>query len=167
MNIMDAWMCEGTWDGIERMRRGRRWHIEMERWWGERFERTWGQAEMEKSIVKDTGRRGRVNLIAEEGTAIMFMEFKCSDWDRMRSDKHARRNIRRYCHQLWSYLDSADIHPDLTLHGKGVIAFLVFPKRPTDPGRSRIVLESCDELGVQIVWMNKDPDYQGNPSSPA
>ena len=160
-------MGKGTRDRIERMRLGRLWHVEMERWWEERFERSWGPAEMERNIVKDTGRRGRVDLIAEEETTIMFMEFKRSDWDRMKSDKHARRNIRRYCLQLWSYLDSKDINPDLTLHGKGVIAFLVFPKRPTDPARSRIVLDNCDELGVRIVWMDEDPDYEGNVSFPA
>ena len=37
----------------------------------------------------------------------------------------------------------------------------------TDPARSRIVLDNCDELGVRIVWMDEDPDYEGEVPSPA
>ena len=133
--------------------------MEVESWWTRVLERDYGLVETERKIIKDTGRRGRMDLFAEDETTLYVMEYKDSDWDRMKSQAHVRRNIRRYCLQLWSYMDSEEIHPDLTTHHKGVIAFLVFSRRPRNEERLAIVEEQCKQLMTYLVWMDEDPDY--------
>ena len=139
--------------------RGRRWHGEIERWWVKVLQRDFGVVQAEMRVHKDTGRPGRMDLYAEDEKTIFIMEYKDSDWDRMKSRAHARRNIRRYCLQLWSYMDSDEVHPDLTSDHKGVIAFLVFSRKPMDGERLRIVEEQCKDLMTYLVWMEDDPDY--------
>jgi len=148
-------------DEIRRMRRGRRWHREVQEWWLKVLERDYGLVRAERRVVKDTGRGGRIDLYAEDGTTIFLMEYKDSDWDRMKSPRHVRRNIRRYCYQLWSYMDSEEVHPDETPHHKGVIAFLVFSRRPRDGERLRIVEEQCNELMTYPVWMDDEAYRDG------
>jgi hypothetical protein len=134
----------------------------MERWWATFLERDFGVVQAERRIVKDTGRPGRMDLFAEDEDTIFVMEYKDSDWDGMKSPKHVRRNIRRYCLQLWSYMDSVEVHPDLTPHHKGMISFLVFSRKPLDEDRLAIIEEQCNGLMTRLVWMDEDPDWTGS-----
>lgn len=102
-----------------------------------------------------------MDLFAEDETTFFVMEYKDSNWDRMKSLVHVRRNIRRYCLQLWSYMDSEEVHPDFNPQHKDVISFLVFSRKPRDERRLSIIEEQCNDLGTSLVWMDEDPDWSG------
>lgn len=143
------------------MQRGRKWHGEIEQWWARVLSRDYGPVQVERKVIKDTGRRGRMDLFAEDETTFFVMEYKDSNWDRMKSLVHVRRNIRRYCLQLWSYMDSEEVHPDFNPQHKDVISFLVFSRKPRDERRLSIIEEQCNDLGTSLVWMDEDPDWSG------
>ena len=81
---------------------------------------------------------------------VAIIEIKNSDWDRMTLDA-VRRNVRRQARQLWKYIESQ-------LEGLGgderkeVCPGIVYPRRPTTPGRLKLIENLLEEEGIPVVW---------------
>ena len=125
------------------LRRGKAFHRKMQADWVETAE---GDIRVEKTITKPTGRKGRVDVLADpEKKMVSVVEVKCSDWDRM-THKALRRNIRRQIRQIWSYIESQ------LDEGKEVCPGVIFPKRPKSIQRLKLIEELFEEEGIPVVW---------------
>jgi hypothetical protein len=123
-------------------------------------------AHPEQTLALRTGRR-RVDLLvfpqtAGEVTAVV-VEIKNSDWDAFPVDR-VRPNLRRHIRQLQEYLDHYVEYlrhpPDRTgdhahlggipLAWDSVIGVLLYPKRPSDPARGKLIEDEA--LQQALAW---------------
>ena len=91
---------------------------------------------------------GRVDIfVGEDGDDVLVAvaEVKASDWDAMKP-QNVRKNVRRQVRQIWDYIES-----QLEL-GKEVSPGVVFPKRPSDHDRLKLIEEMFEEEGIPVVW---------------
>lgn len=62
-----------------------------------------------------------------------------------------RPNVLRHAAQVWRYLDALLPHVDA-----GRVAWLqaalVYPRRPSDPGRRECIETILDERGISVLW---------------
>ena len=124
------------------LRRGKAFHRKVQ---ASRRADAEGEVESEKAVVKPSGRRGRMDVFADGGEAKALIEIKATDWDRM-DDKAVRRNVRRQARQVWQYIDG---QPD---GAEGVCPGIVFPKRPRERRRMRLIERMLKEEGIPVVW---------------
>ena len=88
-----------------RLRRGKAFHRLIQDEWGT-DRRTRDVAFREFSIIKPDGRRGRIDILIDEGEDwVAVVEVKASDWDAMKGE-NLRRNARRQIRQIWNYIES-------------------------------------------------------------
>jgi hypothetical protein len=87
-----------------------------------------------------------------EGT-IALVEIKASDWDKM-TDKAVRRNVRRQIRQIWDYIETQIKGPDYVPTGekKSVCPGIIFPKRPNDKKRMKLIETMFIDEGIPVVW---------------
>lgn len=130
----------------DRLKKGKRFHTEIQKLWCDEAE---GSINPELSLVKSTGRNGRVDILVDpdESTAAV-VEIKNSDWDRM-LEKNVRRNVKRQARKIWSCLESE------LLEGKTVCPGVIFPKKPVKPGRMSMVEELFMEEFIPVVWQDE------------
>jgi hypothetical protein len=57
-----------------------------------------------------------------------------------------RRNVKSQVRQIWNYIKS-----QLEL-GKEVSPGIIFPRRPKDPNRMKLIEQLFDEEGIPVVW---------------
>ena len=137
----------------EQLRRGKAFHKKIQTDWMRTAE---GEVRPEKGIVKRNGRRGRVDVFvvddAPDGT-VAIVEIKASDWDRM-TDTAVQRNVRRQIRQVWGYIESQIIGGEYvpTGEGKSVCPGIIFPRRPEDRDRMRLIEDLFLEEGISVVW---------------
>lgn len=131
----------------KRLRRGKTFHKTMQADWINNAE---GQVLTEKSITKPTGRIGRIDIFVNDAgnKMVAVAEVKASDWDKM-TDSAVLRNVKRQIKQIWDYIDSQlkkqrDVSP-------GVI----FPQRPKDKTRMRLIEDMFEEEGIPVVWRDE------------
>jgi len=128
-------------------------------------------ASPEHTLTLHAGRR-RVDLLilpetAGEVTAVV-VEVKNSDWDAFRADR-VRPNLRRHIHQLQDYLDhyvdqirtgphqSTDLFANTgqSAAWDAVIGVLLYPRRPHDPNRARLIEGLALEQTLTVVWYDE------------
>jgi len=109
-----------------------------------------GKILIEKRITKPTGCKGRIDIFVDDDSdkLVAVAEVKASDWDKM-TDSAVRRNVRRQIKQIWDYIES-----QLKMK-KDVSPGIIFPKRPKDQERMRLIEEMFEEEGIPVVWQNE------------
>ncbi len=129
------------------LRRGKAFHRKMQVDWLNTAE---GKILIEKAITKPTGRKGRIDIFVDDDgdKLVAVAEVKASDWDKM-TDSAVRRNVRRQIKQIWDYIES-----QLKMK-KDVSPGIIFPKRPKDQERMRLIEEMFEEEGIPVVWQNE------------
>ena len=131
----------------EQLSRGKAFHKKIQADWLGTAE---GQILIEKAITKPTGRKGRIDIFVDDDgdKLVAVAEVKASDWDKM-TDSAVRRNVRRQIKQIWDYIES-----QLKMK-KDVSPGIIFPKRPKDQERMRLIEEMFEEEGIPVVWQNE------------
>ena len=135
------------------LRRGKIFHKKIQKDW---IETAQGKIKAERTILKKNQRKGRVDVFVDDvdpdGTAAI-VEIKASDWDKM-TETAVRRNIKRQIKQIWDYIESQIINGEYVLTGvkKSISPGIIFPKRPKNQNRLRLIEESFWEDGITVVW---------------
>jgi hypothetical protein len=81
---------------------------------------------------------------------LVVVEVKNTDWD-ARAAHRLRPNLARHTRQVWRYLDS--LIPELEAGELvGVQAALVYPRRPSLPGRAELVEGVLGEQGISVLF---------------
>lgn len=128
----------------EPLRRGKKFQKEVRQEWPK------GGEVFEKSIIKPSGRKGRMDIFVDASTEddeklVAVVEIKASDWDRM-TLKAIKRNVSRQANQIWDYIESQ------IEEGKHISPGIVFPKRPKNPDRLKLIEELFDEKCIAVSW---------------
>ena len=129
------------------LKRGKAFHKKMQVDWLNIAE---GKILIEKGITKPTGCISRIDIFVDDDgdKLVAVAEVKASDWDKM-TDSAVRRNVRRQIKQIWDYIES-----QLKMK-KDVSPGIIFPKRPKDQERMRLIEEMFGEEGIPVVWQNE------------
>ena len=137
----------------EQLKRGKAFHRLIQAEWASEAQ---GHICAERTITKPNGRRGRVDVFANDADpkgVVAIVEVKATDWDRIKA-KNIHRNVRRQIRQIWSYIES-QIRDGKYVRGgveKDVCPGIIFPRRPRDPGRMKLIEELFEEEGIPVVW---------------
>ena len=100
----------------------------------------------EKAVTKPSGRKGRIDVFVNvDGNLMAVVEAKCTDWNKM-THQAVRRNVNRYANQIWDYIES-----QLRI-GNDVSPGIIFPHKPNNQERLKLVEALFDERGVPVVW---------------
>ena len=127
----------------DRLRRGKAFHKKIQVEWDKEAE---GEISTEKTVIKPSGRKGRMDVhAAGDDKLVGVVEIKASDWDRM-TVQALRRNVRRQIRQIWDYIESQ------LAEKKDVSPGVIFPHRPKDPGRMKLIEDLFDEEGIPVIW---------------
>lgn len=130
----------------ERLQCGKRFHKQVQHEWQEEAE---GEIDIEHGIVKPSGRKGRVDVLAEPDDELCaVVEVKGSDWDRM-SDVALRRNVRRQIKQVWDYIEAK------LADEKTVSPGIVFPQRPSSQDRMELIEQLFEQEGIPVAWQDE------------
>jgi len=126
------------------LHRGKEFHKKIQKEW---LNTATGEVTPEKSITKPSGRKGRADIfVRSDETLVAIAEIKASDWDSMGCSAAVRQNVKRQACQIWDYIES-----QLEL-GKEVSPGIIFPRRPKDPNRMKLIEQLFDEEGIPVVW---------------
>ena len=127
----------------KRLRDGKAFHTKVQADWEANAE---GDVETELTVKKEGLRPGRLDVfVSEDGSEVRaIVEIKHSDWDKM-TPQAVRRNARRQSRQIWRYVE---LQPTLD----GICPGIVFPKRPSDPERLRLIEQLFEEEGIAVAW---------------
>ncbi len=132
----------------EQLRKGKAFHKRVQDDW---LATAKGSPRIERPITKPGGRRGRVDVYVDAGDDLVaLVEIKHSDWDRM-TPVAVRRNVRRHIRQILHYIDS-QIQALGGDKKRDVSAGVVFPRRPSDPERLKLIEHLFEEEGIPVVW---------------
>ena len=126
-----------------RLREGKAFHKKVQADWEADAE---GDVRTEMTVRKDGSRTGRLDVfVSEDGSEVRaVVEIKHSDWDKM-TPQAVRRNVKRQARQIWKYIE---LQPTLD----GICPGVVFPTRPTDPKRLKLIERLFEEEGIPAVW---------------
>lgn len=125
------------------LRQGKEFHKKIQKEWHKSAE---GFIESEKTMTKPSGRKGRMDIfVNSDETLVAIAEIKGSDWNAMTLTA-VRRNVRRQARQIWDYIES-----QLELE-KDVSPGVIFPKRPKDPDRMKLIEHLFNEEEITVVW---------------
>ena len=123
--------------------RGKEFHKKLQNDWHKTAS---GEIKHEADIIKPSGRKGRIDIFVNaDDNEVAVVEIKASDWDSM-TLKALRRNVYRQANQIWDYIESQ------LEQGKEVSPGVIFPKRPKDPDRMKLIEQMFDERGIPVVW---------------
>jgi hypothetical protein len=105
--------------------------------------------------VPGVGRRsGRVDFLIDVDDSgrplLAVVEVKNTDWD-ARADDRIRPNLSRHARQVWNYLQGLMPRVDAG-ELAGLRAVLLYPRRPSDPGRAELIEETLDSQGISVVF---------------
>lgn len=128
------------------LRHGKEVHKRIQKEWHKSAE---GSIVSEKTIIKPSGRKGRMDIfVASDGILVAVAEIKCSKWEAM-TLAAVRRNVRHQARQIWDYIES-----QLEL-GKEVSPGVIFPKLLRDTHCMKLVEQLFNEKGITVVWENE------------
>ena len=130
-----------------RLREGKRFHKKIQADWINTAE---GQILVEKAIVKPTGRKGRIDIFVDVdgGRMVAVAEVKSSAWDKM-TEVAVRRNVKSQIKQIWTYINSQ------LKKGLDISPGIIFPARPKDETRMKLIEEMFEEEGIPVVWQDE------------
>jgi hypothetical protein len=127
-----------------------------------------GNAQPEAPVTVGRGRRGRIDLLLETQDGgrplLVVVEVKSTDWD-ARPPHRIQPNLARHARQVWRYLDALMPHLD-TGELAGVQAALVYPRRPSDPGRAQDIEQALERQGISMLFY-EELDSQSRPAQRA
>ena len=126
----------------QQLRQGKAFHAKVQADWEEHAE---GDVTSEKGVTKPSGQKGRIDVHANSGDLVGVVEIKASDWDRM-TPRAVRRNVRRQIRQIWDYIQSQ------LAERKDVSPGVIFPHRPKDAKRMKLIEDLFLEEGIPVVW---------------
>jgi len=127
----------------KRLKGGKKFHGKLQNDWHKTAN---GEVKHEQSIVKPSGRKGRIDIFVDaDENLVAVVEIKASDWDSMTLTA-LRKNVRRYASQIWDYIESQ------LEQGKDVSPGIIFPKRPKNTERMKLIEQLFDEHGIPVVW---------------
>lgn len=137
----------------EQLKRGKAFHKRIQAEWEAGAE---GDVFPERSVIKKTGRKGRVDIFVNDGDpdgCVAIVEMKASDWDRM-TEQAVNRNIRRQIRQIWGYIESQIDGENYVSTGehKSVSPGIMFPKKPKDVERLKMIERLFIAEGIAVVW---------------
>jgi hypothetical protein len=122
-----------------------------------------GTARPEVRVTLTSGRRGRVDLLLraeEEGRPLLVVvEVKSTDWD-ARAPHRVLPNLSRHARQVWGYLDAYMPRVDAG-ELAGLQAALVYPRRPSHPGRAELIEETLGSQGISVLFYDELADAPG------
>jgi hypothetical protein len=129
------------------LKRGKAFHKKIQTDWLNTAE---GKILTEKGVTKSSGRKGRIDVFVDDDgdKLVAVAEVKASDWDKM-TDSAIKRNIRRQIKQIWDYVDSQ------LAEKKDVSPGVIFPKRPEDKARLKLIEELFEEEGIPVIWQDE------------
>ena len=114
----------------ESLKNGKEFHKNIQKEW---LDTTEGEVEVEKQMIKQNGRKGRMDVFIQiEETYVSIAEMKMSDWDAM-TIKNLHKNVRRQIRQIWSYIDSQ------LEQNRDVTPGIIFSNRPKKNGRLDLI----------------------------
>jgi len=136
----------------ERLSHGKQYHRQVQEDWHRTAE---GEVEYEEPIVKPSGRKGRIDIFVDakdedDKNLITVVEIKASDWDSMTLEA-VRRNVRRQANQIWDYIESQ------IKEGKHISPGIVFPKKPKDLERLKLIEGFFEERCISVSWEDEPP----------
>jgi len=129
----------------ERLKSGKIYHKKVQADWRKNAKdvEAGKEVEEEKEIIKPSGRKGRIDVfVPVDESLVAVVEVKASDWDTI----NIHENIRRQARQIWDYIESQ------RKLGKDVSPGVIFPERPKDPERVKLIEQLFDEEGIAVVW---------------
>ncbi len=116
-----------------------------------------GSAATEVSVPAVRRRYGRIDLLIEADDSgrplLVVVEVKNTDWD-ARAHHRVNPNLSRHARQVWNYLEALIPRLDAGELG-GLQAALVYPHRPSQPGRAEIIKRKLDSLGISVVFYDE------------
>ncbi len=125
-----------------RLEKGKKYHKEVQSDWKENAK---GIIKTEKNIVKPDGKNGRIDIhIEADNKLIAVVEIKNSNWDKM-TIKAIKRNVKRQAKQVWDYINSQ-------LEDKEVSPGIIFPEKPKNLSRLRLIEKLFKEKLISVVW---------------
>lgn len=129
------------------LRQGKAFHKKMQAEWLGTAE---GKILIEKAITKQTGRKGRIDIFVDDDgdKLVAVAEVKNSNWDKM-TEKAVSRNVRRQIKQIWDYIESQ------LAKEKEVSPGIIFPHRPKDEVRMKLIEDMFDQEGIPVVWLDE------------
>ena len=131
----------------ESLSRGKQYHKKVQNDWHKTAE---GKVEHETEIIKPSGRKGRIDIFVDasdenDKNLSAVIEIKASNWNLMTLEA-VKRNIRRQAKQIWDYVESQ------LEQGKDVSPGVIFPERPEDTERLKMIEKLFEERGIPVVW---------------
>ena len=127
--------------------RGKAFHKKMQADW---LKTAQGIVSKEKAITKPSGRKGRIDIFVDDDgdNLVAVAEVKNSNWDKM-TNSAVRRNVKRQIKQICDYIES-----QLTIK-KDVSPGIIFPKRPEDREKMKLIERLFEEEGIPVVWQDE------------
>jgi hypothetical protein len=116
-----------------------------------------GGAHPEVSVSIAGARRGRIDLLLDIDDSgkplLVVMEVKNTDWD-ARAAHRVLPNLARHARQVWKYLDA--LMPRLDAGElAGLQAALVYPQRPSHPGRAAVIEQTLGDHGISVLFYDE------------
>jgi hypothetical protein len=113
-----------------------------------------GNSQVEVTVTVAPGRRGRIDLLLETDDGgrplLVIVEVKATDWD-ARAPPRIWPNLARHARQVWQYLHALLPRLD-TGELAGVQAALVYPRRPSHPGRTVAIEQALERQGISVPF---------------
>jgi hypothetical protein len=102
-------------------------------------------------------RYGRVDLLIDvndgERPLLVVVSKKSTNWDALAAHR-VRPNLSAHARQVWNYLDSLTPRMDAG-ELAGLQAALVYPRRPSYPGRAELIEETLGNQGISVVFYDE------------
>ena len=135
-------------NSIRRLRKGYKFHLKIQNEWKREAH---GEIEKEKRCIKPNGRRGRIDIHAqdnEDNKLVACVEVKNTNWDKI-DNKSIAAYVNRQANQEWDYIESE------LEKGKKVSPGIIFPRTPRSKSRLVLIDKLFDKRGIPVVWMNE------------
>jgi hypothetical protein len=121
------------------------------------------EATRERPVTLSRTRSGRVDLLVLPSggeVAAVVVEIKSTDWDAL-AERRIRPNLRSHIRQLQRYLDvyiddlRQEPGPSAPGQWDSVSGVLLYPRRPTDSARAKLVEQVADREALMVVWYDE------------
>ena len=137
----------------EQLKRGKTYHKKVQKDWQQSAD---GIVVSEKQIKKPNNKMGRINIhIEADNKLVAVVELKNSDWDGMTTES-VKRNLKHQAKQIWSYIESQ------LSNGKDVSPGIIFPKKPKNPDKLKLIELFFEEEFISVVWEDETIDDRNN-----
>jgi len=128
------------------LKKGKEFHKKIQLDW---LDSAKGEVKSEKFTVKPSEKKGRMDIFVKaDNELVAVVEIKNTKWGYM-DIKAIRRNIKRQSKQIWDYIDSQLIAE------KDVSPGIIFPKRPKNYERLKLIERLFEEQGIPVVWQDE------------